>query len=240
MSKTIGIIGGLSPESTISYYKGIVSLSKEAFGGHTTPDILIHSVNQQEFIDWKHEDRWDLCGEKLASAASGLEKNGAELVLLATNTMHRVAEDIENAISVPFVHIADATAEAITSQDCSKPLLLGTSFTMELPFYKTRIAEKYGLDVIVPEQQDRDLINTVIFDELCYGTITETSRDAFLSIINTIHQSQNIDSVILGCTEIGLLIQQQDIPVPAFDTADIHYRAAFEKLYANELLAKTG
>lgn len=225
--KRIGIIGGLSPESTISYYQYLNKMTKERFGGLSAPDICIRSVNQQIYFDLKAQNNWAECGRLLANAAIDLEKAGSEIIILATNTMHHVADDIERAVTVPFLHIADAAAQEIKRQNIDKIALLGTKYTMEMPFYKERLQKKHHIETITPTGSDADKINHIIFEELCFGKITEKSRAIYQEICQKL-LDQGAQAILLGCTEIGLLLKEGDLPCPLLDTAEIHAKTSFE------------
>lgn len=232
--KRIGIIGGLSPESTISYYQYLNQLTKEHFGGLAAPEICIRSVNQQVYFDLKAKDDWASCGTLLGDAARDLEQAGSEIIILATNTMHHVAHDIENAISIPFIHIADAAAQEIKQQNIHKIGLLGTKYTMDMPFYKGRLKDKHQIDTVVPNEASAKIINDIIFDELCFGKITEESRQKYIAICQEL-VADGAQAILLGCTEIGLLIKSDDLSCPVLDTAEIHAKIAFETAISNDI-----
>ena len=220
--KTIGLLGGMSWESTIPYYRLINEGIKQRLGGLHSAQGLLHSVDFHEIEECQRRGEWDKTGDILAEAALGLQRAGAEGIVLCTNTMHKVADAIESRCSLPFLHIADATGRAITGAGMTRVALLGTRYTMEQDFYKERLIQS-GLKVLIPETPQRELINRVIFDELCLGTISPESRSGFLSIIRELAQ-KGAQGVILGCTEIGLLIRQEDTEIPLFDTTVIHAR----------------
>ena len=219
--KTIGLLGGMSWESTLNYYKEINQGVKEILGGLHSAKIFLYSVDFDEIEKLQHENRWDETAKILSKAAKSIEVGGADFLLICTNTMHKVAGDIEAALSIPLVHIADATAEKLVSDNIKRVGLLGTKFTMEECFYKDRVSEKYGIDVIVPTQEERDIVHDVIYSELCLGKINHDSRQEYIKIVNNLH-AQGAEAVILGCTEIALLIQQEHTPVPLYDTTQIH------------------
>lgn len=225
--KTIGLLGGMSWESTALYYRWINEGINEKLGQLHSAKLVMTSVDFQEIEQLQHAHRWEEAGQILAAYARQIQAAGADFLLLCTNTMHKVANDIEAAIDIPFLHIADATAEAIKQQGISTVGLLGTRFTMEEAFYAQRLQNKHGLTVLVPEEADRDLIHRVIYQELVKGIINERSRNEYLTIIHRLIQ-RGAEGIIAGCTEIGMLIQQQQIPVPLFDTAYIHARRAVE------------
>jgi len=234
--KTIGLLGGMSWESTVSYYQIINRVVGERIGGLHSARILLHSVDFHDVEQLQHAGDWDEAGTLLSDAARNLETIGAEFLVLCTNTMHRVAPQIEAGISIPFLHIADATAESISSSGLGRVGLLGTRFTMEHDFYRGRLEERHGLDVVVPSESDRETVHRIIYDELCRGKILETSRIEILQIVADLVAS-DCEGVILGCTEIGLLVQNTDTGVPLFDTAGIHAEKA--ALYALEEEAAT-
>lgn len=229
--KRIGILGGMSPESTIIYYRALNAGARERLGALATANCVIASMNFGEIQAMQKAGDWAGAGDHLARAAKGLEAAGVDLILLATNTMHRCAHVIEDALGVPFLHIADATAIRLKSEGRARPLLLGTAYTMEQDFYKGRLADQHGLGVIVPGEADRARIHGVIFDELVNGIATEASRDAFLDIVRK-YGTAGADSVILGCTEIGMLLDAGNSPLPVYDTALIHCEVALEMALA--------
>lgn len=225
--KTIGLIGGMSPVSTVIYYQAINRAVNRRLGGHASAKLLIHSVNFAETHALQLAGAWDELGDALARAGLGLEHAGAELIILATNTMHKCAPAIEAAIEAPFLHIADATAAALKSAGLSRPALLGTRYTMEETFYTGRLIERHGIETIVPAADERDEIHRVIFDELVHGEIREASRSVYLAIADRLIAA-GADSLILGCTEIGLLLTAENAPAPVYDTALIHADSAAE------------
>ncbi len=229
--KTVGIIGGLSPESTVTYYEWLNEGVKKRLGGHHNAKILLSSVDFGVFVDLKNKGDWDTQGELLAAEASTLEKAGADFVILATNTMHKLAPQIEAALSVPFLHLADATADEILKQGISKIGLLGTKYTMELDFYKGRLEQK-GIEVVVPDDAGRKIVNDVIYDELCHGKIIDKSREDYRTVMADLAQ-RGAQGIILGCTEITLLVGQKDSPVPLFDTTRIHVDRALEEIFSD-------
>lgn len=219
--KTIGLLGGMSWESTIPYYRLINEGVKQRLGGLHSAKILLHSVDFQEIEACQSSGEWDKAGEILAAAAHGLVQAGAEGIVLCTNTMHKVAAPIEARCGVPFLHIAAATGRAIARQGLRKVALLGTRYTMEQDFYRGRLAEEFGLEILTPEADDRAAINRIIFDELCLGSFSEPSRQVYLQIIDKLAE-QGAEGVIFGCTEIGLLVPVERCPLPVFDTASLH------------------
>ncbi|MFU0883560.1 aspartate/glutamate racemase [Kluyvera cryocrescens] len=219
--KTIGLLGGMSWESTIPYYRLINGGVKQQLGGLHSAKILLHSVDFHEIEACQSRGDWKLAGDILAQAALGLQQAGAEGIVLCTNTMHKVADAIETACDVPFLHIADATGRAISQHNMSNVALLGTRYTMEQDFYRGRLQEEFGISTLIPEAADRQRINQIIFDELCLGEFSDASRDYYLSVIERLAQ-QGAQGVIFGCTEIGLLVPVEMSPLPVFDTAAIH------------------
>ena len=222
--KTIGLLGGMSWESTQSYYALINQGVKEALGGLHSARMLICSVDFAEIAELQLRNEWDQAGELLAAEALRLQQAGAELLLIGTNTMHKVAPAIEAAISIPLLHVADAAAAALKAEGVQRAGLLGTAFTMEQAFYRERLAAN-GIEVITPEPAERADIHRIIFEELCLGELRDSSRQRLVQIIDAL-AAQGAAGIILGCTEIGLLVQQQDTPIRLFDTTRIHAQAA--------------
>jgi len=225
--KVIGLIGGMSCESTAHYYKRLNDRVRAHLGGLHSAEILMWSVDFAPVAQMQHENRWQEAGAHLARIARRLEQAGAEVLVLATNTMHKVGETIQASTSIPLIHIADATAERIQNAGKRKPALLATRFTMEQDFYTGRLREKFGLDVVVPDEAERALVHQIIYDELCIGRVTEASRQAFVDVAQRLAK-RGADSLILGCTEVGMLLDESNAPVPIFDTALIHADAAVD------------
>ncbi len=223
--KTIGLIGGMSWESSAEYYRIINQTTKEQLGGLHSAPIVMYSVEFNEIVRLQHEGKWDELTAIMVDAAKRLERAGADLVLICTNTMHKMASEVEHATSLPLLHIADATATRIIENKLKTVALLGTRFTMEQDFYKERLAEKHGLEVIVPSAEEMEIVHRIIYNELCQGTILDSSRKEYLRIITNL-VSQGAEGVILGCTEIPLLVKQADVAVPIFDTTTIHAQEA--------------
>jgi aspartate racemase len=219
--KTIGLLGGMSWESTTSYYKAINEGVKNALGGLHSAKICLVSVDFDEIEKRQSKGDWPATAVILSQAARSVEAGGADFLLICTNTMHKVAPEIEKAISIPLLHIADATAERLLIDNIKRVGLLGMRFTMEQEFYKGRLSDKYGIDVLVPDAKERDIIHQIIFSELCLGKILPDSRENYLRIIEALH-IKGAEAVILGCTEISLLVQQNHTLVPLYDTTDIH------------------
>ena len=226
MHKKIGILGGLSPESTVIYYLRIVRRYQELFGDHSYPEIIIYSVSFQKFVDWMAKDRWNEITEELIRDIRNLAAAGADFALIATNTMHLVFDKVEEASPIPLISIVDAAAEAIRKEKINSVGLLGTVFTMERDFYREGLA-KYGIETLVPKKEDRDYINKVIFEELCRGLIRDESRNNFKRIIEELTE-RGAEGIVLGCTEIPLLIGEKDVSTRIFDTAKIHADKALE------------
>ena len=222
--KTIGLIGGMSWESTVTYYKIINETVKEKLGGLHSAKCILYSVDFQEIEECQASGNWEKSGEILGEAAYNLEKAGADFIVICTNTMHKVVNQIKEKISIPILHIAEMTAEKILEKGLENIALLGTKYTMEQDFYKSKLIEK-GINVIIPDKNDIEIINEVIYDELCLGTINSNSKKKFLEIVDKL-RSKGAEGIIFGCTEIGLLIKNEDTDVPLFDTAIIHAEQA--------------
>lgn len=225
--KTIGLLGGMSWESTIPYYRLINEGIKARLGGLHSARLLLHSVDFHEIEACQAAGEWERAGDMLAQAALGLQQAGAEGIVLCTNTMHKVADAIEARCGVPFLHIADATGRAIEKKGMRNVALLGTRYTMEQEFYRGRLQQQFAIETLVPSADDRQRINQIIFDELCLGTFCEASRDYYLQVIEAL-AAQGAEGVIFGCTEIGLLVPVESSPLPVFDTAAIHAADAVE------------
>ena len=222
--KTIGLIGGMSWESTVTYYKIINETVKEKLCGLHSAKCILYSVDFQEIEECQANGNWEKSGEILGEAANNLEKAGADFIVICTNTMHKVVNQIKEKISIPILHIAEMTAEKILEKGLKNIALLGTKYTMEQDFYKSKLIEK-GINVIIPDKNDIEIINKVIYDELCLGTINSNSKKKFLEIVDKL-RNKGAEGIILGCTEIGLLIKNEDTDVPLFDTAIIHAEQA--------------
>lgn len=222
--KTIGLIGGMSWESTVTYYKIINETVKERLGGLHSAKCILYSVDFQEIEECQANGNWEKSGEILGEAAYNLEKAGADFMVICTNTMHKVVNQIKEKISIPILHIAEMTAEKILEKGLKNIALLGTKYTMEQDFYKSKLIEK-GINVIIPDKNDIEIINKVIYEELCLGIINSNSKKKFLEIVDKL-RSKGAEGIILGCTEIGLLIKNEDTDVPLFDTAIIHAEQA--------------
>lgn len=215
----------MSWESTVPYYRQINETIKQQLGGLHSAKVVLYSVDFHEVERLQHAGDWDAAGVMMADAARALQAAGAHFIVLCTNTMHKVAPAIEAAVRIPLFHIADPTAQEIKRVGMHKIGLLGTRFTMEQPFYKDRLRELHGLDVVVPEPADRDIVHRIIYEELCLGQIVDASRDEYRRIIAALVE-QGAQGIVLGCTEISLLVAQQDSAVPLFDTTSIHAQSA--------------
>ncbi|MCK5827248.1 aspartate/glutamate racemase family protein [Candidatus Bipolaricaulota bacterium] len=226
--KTIGLLGGMSWESTIGYYRSINKDVKNALGSLHSAKIAMVSVDFDPIAKLQHEDNWEETGRLLAEASRGIQAAGADFLLICTNTMHKVSPQIEAAIDIPVLHIADATAEVLLEKKINTVGLLGTAFTMEQDFYKARLTDKYGIKVVVPNEEDRGIVHDIIYQELCLGEQLDTSKAEYLRIIQEL-ASRGAEAVILGCTEIGMLVNQSDTNVTLLDTTVIHAAKAVEE-----------
>jgi aspartate racemase len=222
--KKIGILGGMSPESTAEYYQYITHTYTERFGDYGYPEIIVYSVSFQSYVDWPENDRWDLVAQGLGDAARKLETAGADFVIIATNTMHLVLDEIQASVKVPVLSLLDAVSEAILRRGIKTVGLLGTKFTMEKAFYQDALARK-GIAVLVPDADDREYVNHVIYDELVAGQVRDESRVGYVAVIKRLAE-RGAEGVILGCTEIPLLVSEADAGMPLFDTTVIHAEAA--------------
>jgi aspartate racemase len=225
--KRIGLLGGMSWESSAEYYRFLNEATRERLGGLHSADCVMRSVDFAPVEELQREGRWDEAGDLLAVEARALVAAGAELIVLCTNTMHKVADTIVAAVDVPFVHIADTTAEAVRAARLQTVGLLATAYTMEQDFYVGRLRERHALDVLVPDADDRALVHRVIYDELCLGVIRDESRDAYRSVIERLVE-RGAEAILLGCTEIDLLVGPGDARVPMFDTTRLHAERAVE------------
>jgi aspartate racemase len=222
--RIIGLLGGMSAESTTLYYQAMNRLVRERLGGLHSAQLLMWSVDFAPIAEMQAQGAWEAAGEVLAQAAGRLEGAGAEAILICANTMHLVADQVQAAIGVPLIHIADATAAAVKAAGCSRPLLLATRFTMEKAFYRDRLRAQ-GVEAAVPDAADRDRLHAIIYDELCQGVVTQASKTDVLAMIE---KAQACDSVIFGCTEVGLLLSPEDLALPVIDTALVHAQAAVD------------
>lgn len=225
--KTIGLIGGMSWESSQEYYRIINHEIRTRLGGTHSAKSLMWSMDFGEIEQLQHQGKWEELTRLMIEAAQNLEKGGADFILICTNTMHKMAADVESATSIPLVHIADPTAEKIKAAGLSKVGLLGTAFTMEQDFYKGRLVAKHGLEVLTPDDADRKTVHDIIYQELVVGEILDASREKYRAVISRLVE-RGAEAIILGCTEIMLLIGQQDSPVPVFDTTQLHAEAAVD------------
>ena len=225
--KTIGLLGGMSWESTVGYYQAINEGVNAALGGLHSAKIAMVSVALDPFVELQHTGDWDETARLLAEAAQKIQAAGADFLLICANTMHKVAPQIEAAIDIPILHIADAAAEALQQRGIKAVGLLGTAFTMEQDFYRGRLKDKHGINVLIPNEEERRVVHDVIYDELCHGKQTPESREKYLRIIDKLAE-EGAEAVLLGCTEIGLLVKQADTEVMLLDTAVIHAEKAVE------------
>ncbi|PUA36106.1 aspartate racemase [Paenibacillus elgii] len=232
--KTIGLIGGMSWESSLLYYQIINQRVKEKLGGHHSAKSLMYSVNFQEIKTLQHQGKWDEATNLMIDSARKLEAAGADVIVICTNTMHKMAQEVAESVSIPLLHIADATAQAIGKDGMKKVALLGTSFTMEQDFYKGRLTEKFGLEVIVPNEADRKIVHDVIYQELCLGIVNEASKKSYIRIMESLGQ-QGAEAIILGCTEITMLVSQEDCRIPLYDTTRIHAECAVDFALSEDL-----
>jgi aspartate racemase len=223
--KTLGLIGGMSWESTVLYYQHINQTVKARLGDLHSAKLLLYSVDFAEIEALQASGQWQAAGQLLAGIAQKLELAGADALVLCTNTMHKVADAITGAVNIPLLHIADPTAQAIKAAGLTRVGLLGTRFTMEQDFYRSRLEQSHGLTVLTPPQADRDLVHQIIYQELCLGQVKDTSRRIYLRVISDL-QAQGAQAIILGCTEITLLVQAQHSALPLFDTTTLHARSA--------------
>lgn len=224
--RKIGLIGGMSFESTAVYYRLINEMVRDRLGGLASADLLLHSVNFAEVVEMQKAGRWDLAARHLARSAASLEAAGAECVLICTNTMHLVSSEVQASVDIPLIHIIDETAKALQSRGLTRPLLLATRYTMEHGFYTQRM-KTLGIDVMVPDADDRTAIHNIIFNELCAGTVLDVSRDCAIATIEKA-KAVGADAIILGCTEICLLLDPENLPLPCADSTAIHARAAVD------------
>lgn len=225
--KTIGLIGGMSWESSAEYYRLINEFVKEKLGNSHSCKSIMYSVDFDEIEKLQHNGQWDELTEIMINICLKLEKAGAEMLVICTNTMHLMAEIMQEKINIPILHIADTVGEKIKNQGLKKVGLLGTKFTMEQDFYKKRILDKFGIEVIIPSEEERNIVHNVIYNELVQGIISDTSREKYKKIISSLTEN-GAEGVILGCTEIPLLIKQKDSKIPIFDTMTIHAKAAVD------------
>ncbi|ORJ57121.1 aspartate/glutamate racemase family protein [Geothermobacter hydrogeniphilus] len=231
--KTVGLLGGMSWESTILYYQILNQGVRERLGGLHSAKIIMHSVDFAEIEQLQVSGRWQQAGAMLGAAARGLQQCGADMVLICTNLMHKVAPQVEARIDVPLLHIADAVGRACLARGVTRVGLLGTRYTMEEGFYRDRLRQGFGIEVVIPEEEERELVHQVIFAELCRGQFTDSSRRAYLRIIERL-RGLGAQGVVLGCTEIPLLIRPEHTDMPLFNTTELHARYALERMLADE------
>lgn len=225
--KKIGLIGGMSWESSLEYYKIINETAKLKLGGLHSAECLMYSVDFHEIEVLQHQDNWEELTNIMVNAAESLKNGGADFIVICTNTMHKVASDIESRVGIKVLHIAEVTGEKIVQKGMKKVGLLGTKFTMEGDFYKKVLKDKFDIDVVIPEEADREIIHEVIYEELCKGIMNETSKEKYKKVINSL-ALKGAEGVVLGCTEIPLLIKQEDVSIPVFDTTTIHAVSSVE------------
>jgi len=223
--KTLGLIGGMSWESTVIYYQHMNRMVRSQLGGLHSARLLLWSFDFQEIEKDQASGDWEAASGKMCDAAKRLKAAGAEAIVICTNTMHKMADQVEAASGLPLIHIADATAKAIKQKGLSKVGLLATRYTMEENFYKGRLIEKHGLEVVIPNEENRAIVHDIIYNELCQGIIKDSSKENYKTVIQSLI-NQGAEGIILGCTEIGLLIKQQDVATPVFDTTLIHAQEA--------------
>ncbi|MBZ9607445.1 aspartate/glutamate racemase family protein [Clostridium estertheticum] len=225
--KTIGLIGGMSWESSLEYYRIINETAKLKLGGLHSAQCLMYSVDFEKIEGLQHQNKWDELTNIMVDAAEKLKNGGADFIIICTNTMHKMASDIESRVGIKVLHIAEVTGEKIIQKGMKKVGLLGTKFTMEQEFYKKVLKDKFNIDVIIPDENERDILHEIIYNELCRGLISEGSREKYKKIINNL-SLKGAEGIVLGCTEIPLLIKQEDINIPVFDTTTIHAISAVE------------
>jgi len=220
--KKIGLLGGMSWESTVIYYQQLNRIARDRLGGLHSADLLLWSFDFAEIERYQSEGDWDGVTKIMIDAARSLEKGGAECLLICTNTMHKMASEVQASINIPLIHIADSTAPAIKTAKIKSPLLLATRYTMEQEFYKGYLKERHNINVVTPDDKDRTIVHNIIYEELCRGVVHQESKDKYLEVVGR----AGADGVIFGCTEVGLLLSQNDLTVPAFDTTQLHAEAA--------------
>lgn len=225
--KTIGLIGGMSWESSVEYYRIINQLAREHYGGLHSAKCIMYSYDFDQIAGAQRRDDWEGLADRLVDTAEKLKSSGADFIVICTNTMHKLADEVQSRAGIPVLHIADATGQKVQEKGLNKVALLGTRYTMEADFYRERLTERYGLEVVIPCKADREFVHHVIFEELCQGIMDPSSKEKFKVIIDGLISS-GVEGVILGCTEIPLLIKQEDVDVPVFDTTQIHAEAAIE------------
>ena len=225
--KTIGLIGGMSWESSLEYYRIINETAKLKLGGLHSAQCVMYSVDFQEIVLLQHQNKWEELTNIMINVAEKLKSSGADFIIICTNTMHKMASDIENKVGIKVLHIAEVTGEKIIQKGIRKVGLLGTKFTMEQDIYKGILKEKFNIDVVIPDENEREIVHEIIYNELCKGIINEDSKEKYKKIISNL-ALRGAEGIILGCTEIPLLIKQEDVNIPVFDTTTIHAISAFE------------
>lgn len=226
--KTIGLIGGMSWESTVVYYQLLNRMARERLGGLHSAKLLMWSFDFAEIEKFQAAGDWKAAGDAMVHASQSIEKGGAECIVICTNTMHKLADQVIEATSIPLIHIADATASEINNKQSQRPLLLATRYTMEQDFYKGHLRVAHGIEVAIPEDAGRTIVHDVIYEELCQGVIRPESKQRYLDVVEQARETDSVDSIIFGCTEVGLLIHQDDFDIPTFDTTELHAKAALD------------
>ncbi|MDP6564920.1 MAG: aspartate/glutamate racemase family protein [Alphaproteobacteria bacterium] len=225
--KTIGLIGGMSWESTVTYYQLLNRMAREALGGLHSAQLIMWSFDFADIEELQASGDWAGATDRMVAAARSVERGGADCLIICTNTMHKMAEAVQDAVAIPLIHIADATAAAIKATAVTSPLLLATRYTMEQDFYKGRLAAGHGIDVRIPDEAGRTIVHDIIYDELCQGAVLPGSKEKYREVVGRA-QAAGADGVIFGCTEVGLLVSQSDFEIPTFDTTTLHARAAMD------------
>ncbi len=225
--KTIGLIGGMSWESTVTYYQLLNRMARQRLGGLHSAKCLLWSFDFAEIEAHQASGDWQAATDAMTSAAQSVERGGAQCIVICTNTMHKMAAEVQAAVDIPLIHIADATASLVKARDVEKPLLMATRYTMEQDFYKGHLRDRHGINVCIPDDVGRDVVHGIIYDELCQGIISPSSKQKYLDVVQA-SLDQGADSVIFGCTEVGLLLSQSDLAVPVFDTTELHATAALD------------
>ena len=226
--KTIGLIGGMSWESTAVYYRLLNRMAREQLGGLHSAKLLMWSFDFAEIEKFQAAGDWKAAGDAMVHASQSIEKGGAECIVICTNTMYKLADQVIEATSIPLIHIADATAAEINNKQSQRPLLLATRYTMEQDFYKGHLRVAQGIEVAIPEDAGRTIVHDVIYEELCQGVIRPESKQRYLDVVEQARETDSVYSIIFGCTEVGLLIHQDDFDIPTFDTTELHAKAALD------------
>ncbi len=226
--KTIGLIGGMSWESTVIYYQLLNRMARERLGGLHSAKLLLWSFDFAEIEKFQAAGDWKAAADAMVQAGQSIERGGADCIVICTNTMHKLAGDVMDATSIPLIHIADATAVEIKQKGSKKPLLLATRYTMEQDFYKGHLSSAHGIEAVIPDDAGRTVVHDVIYEELCQGVIKPESKAKYLDVVQRARETDGIDSIIFGCTEVGLLITQDDLDIPTFDTTELHAKAALD------------